>query len=373
MQLLDDAGRLFGVVNVVDALAALLFVSLLVAGVAVVGGFGDSGEAATRYATVEFGTQPAYAAESISVGDRSSVGPAAGNLTVTDLFVTGGNGSASATVYARVAVEGRLVERRNRTGTAFTYADRPLPVGSSLAFTGDDYTLDSRVTALAGDGESLDTATLPTRAETTVPVEVADAVSVGDEYRLAGRTVATVTDVRSYPTTDPARRFLSLGLDLRTVADGGTQRFAGEPVTLGSTVPFRTDAYVLDASVVRRGDDTPSGESVTTGATVSVESVDPAVAAELGPGVTETVDGTTLATVTAVTSENATVVVQSEGGEIFAREHPVLEAVTVSVDLATRRTESGLRFHGRSLTVGGTVTLDFGTVRVTGTVTGVER
>lgn len=374
MELLDDTGRLFGVVNVVDALAVLLFVSLLVAGVAVVGGFGGGeGETVTRYATVDLGEQPAYVADRLAAGDRSSVGPAAGNVTVTDVFVTAGNGSDTATSYARVSVEGRLSERQNRSGTVFTYAGRPLPVGTPLTFSGTNYSVTGAVTEVDGTGDALDVDTVPVRVAATVSQPVAATVAEGDEYRIAGRTIATVTDVASYPTANPDRQFLSVGLELRTVRSGGTQQFGGRPVTLGTTVPFRTDAYTLRGTVVQRGDDALPGESVTTRATVEVTEVSPAVADELRTGTTEVVGERTLATVTAVARENATVVIQGENTQIVAREHPIREDVTLTLDLRTQRTARGLRFHGRPLTVGRSVTFDFGTVRVTGTVTGLDR
>jgi hypothetical protein len=373
MQVLDDEGRLFGVVNVVDALAVLLFVSLLVAGMAVVVGLDGDSETATRYATVELGPQPAYIADRIDVGDRLAADPQAGNLTVTDVFVTGANVSGTATVYTRVKVEGHLEERPDRTGRVFTYAGQSLPIGSAFNVSGTNYTLAGPVTALDTEGETLETSTLPVRVESTVPRSVARTIAEGDEYRLAGRTVATITDVASYPTSDPDRQFVSLGLELRTVTTAGTQEFAGAPVTLGTAVPFRSDAYELSGQVTQRGDASLPGEATTTRVTVELKSVSPAVATELSSGATEVIGDRTLATVRGVRSENATVVIASEPGEIFAREHPVLKDVTLTLDLQTRQTDDGLRFHGRPLAINRNIAFDFGTVRITGTVTDVER
>ncbi|MFC7227990.1 DUF4330 domain-containing protein [Salinirubellus salinus] len=475
MQLLDDDGRLFGIVNVVDALAVLLFVSLLVAGVAVVGGFGSESEPATRYATVELGEQPVYVAQQLSVGDRSSAGPQAGNVTVTDLSVSGASEPGTATVYARVEIEGALAEREDGPGQRFTYADRPLPVGSTLAITGAEYETNGTVVSLDAGGETLNTSTTPVRVETTVPADVAMAVKEGDAYRIDGQALATITDVRvaptadpsryrlslaldietarvegsdqfagrtvsigttvpfrtasynltgsivavgdtglttettavriettvqnsvaasvsvgdtyrvnggsvgrvvdvrAYPTPDDSRRFLSLGLELETVVRNGERRFGGQTLSLGQSIPFRTTSYDVTGTVVGLGSSVPPGEATTTTVTVDLESVDPAVAAELDAGTAERLGNRTLATVTEVERANATVVLESESGEIFARNHPVLEDVTLTLDLTTRRTDNGLRFHARPLTVGRTVTFDLGTVRVTGNVTSIER
>ncbi len=113
MSLIDEDGNLFGVVNVVDALAIVLLVAVVVAGVAVVSGgemgvdvvaalagtlllvvvvagvavvSGDATTAETRYATVELGEQPAYVVDRLEAGDVATLedGDVA---TVTDVHV----------------------------------------------------------------------------------------------------------------------------------------------------------------------------------------------------------------------------------------------------------------------------------------------
>ncbi len=44
---------------------------------------------------------------------------------------------------------------------------------------------------------------------------------------------------------------------------------------------------------------------------------------------------------------------------------------TLTLDVASRQRDGTLRFHGRPVEYGDAVTLDFGTVTVTGTVTGL--
>jgi hypothetical protein len=110
----------------------------------------------------------------------------------------------------------------------------------------------------------------------------------------------------------------------------------------------------------------------TTTVEVEVTGIDPSVAEELRPGRVEEIRGRVLATVTGIERENATVVLTSESGEIFAREHPVNQDVTLTIDLATRQTDRTLQFHGRQLTVGQQITLELRSVRVEGTVTAIE-
>ncbi|MFC7231557.1 DUF4330 family protein [Saliphagus sp. GCM10025308] len=69
MELIDDEGKLFGRVNVVDALVVLILLAVVVAGIAVVGVLSGDAEPETRYATIDLGPQSEHVAEQISEGD----------------------------------------------------------------------------------------------------------------------------------------------------------------------------------------------------------------------------------------------------------------------------------------------------------------
>ncbi|SFS54222.1 DUF4330 family protein [Halostagnicola kamekurae] len=284
MPLIDDDGDLFGVVNVVDALVALVLLAVLVAGVAlVVNGSGsanvsaDLDEPETRYATVELGDQPDYVVEHLSEGDTAlargwdSEGAAA-NVTVTDVSVippTGDQTNASADVTVRVVLEGVAPEDDGER-TAFLVDGTPLTLGSELR------------------------------------------------------------------------------LDLGTYATSGT-------------------VTALDSD-----EDALAPEETTTDAEVELRNVTPAVADGLEEGMSETVRGETVATLQSVESEPATVVLESDGGNIYEREHPRNMDVTLTVELATTETETGTSFRGRQLAIGTPIVLDFDTVTVDGEITALK-
>ena len=371
MKFLDEDGRLFGIVNIIDALAVLLIASVLVAGVAVVGGFGGSGEAETRYATVEFSQVSPAVLTQLTVGDQRAASPQAGNITLTDIYLTGGQG-ANATGYARVEIEGALVPRETQQGHVFEYGGEPVRIGESLSIGGADYTVEGRVLSIDNESDALSTRTVPVRIETTVSTQIADSLSEGDEYRVSGRSIATVRDIQMYPHPDAETRRASLGLELETIQLAGTTSFAGRPISLDSAIPFQTSEYQLTGQIVQRGTTSPPGEVAMTTATVNITSVDPAVANQLQPGLRETLRGQTLATITNVTRTNATVILESETGNIYARDHPTLEDVSLELKVRSRQTGAGLEFHGQPFPVGRRVTLDFGTVQVSGIVTAIE-
>ncbi|PCR90461.1 DUF4330 family protein [Natrinema ejinorense] len=374
MPLIDDEGNLFGIVNVIDALAVLLLLAVLVAGVAFVGVLGSDGESETRYATIDLGGQPDYVADRVAEGDTVRADGSSHNLTVTDVYVTpsmtsdGGNQSQ---VLVRAEINGQAADLEDREEPVFEYAGKRLRVGSELAIQTDEYTATGRLTNLEPDGSTLSLDETPVLLESTISDRTADEIAEGDSVTLGPYTTATITNVKLYPVGGDQYRAL-VGTELNTHQQGSMPTYGGQPVTVGSQISLSPGGYDLSGKVVRRGTDQESGESTTVDAEIELENIQPAVADEFSSGMTETVRGETLVTIQSVDTEAADVVLESESGEIYLREHPKNKDVTLSVELQTRRTDTGVRFHGDSLRTGDRVVLDFGTTTVSGTVTQIE-
>jgi hypothetical protein len=83
---------------------------------------------------------------------------------------------------------------------------------------------------------------------------------------------------------------------------------------------------------------------------------------------TESFGGDTIARITRVQRENATVITRGQDGNIYQRDHPVNRDVTLSANLSVRETEAGVTFKGQTLQQGRVVTLDLGTVTIRATV-----
>jgi hypothetical protein len=470
MAVIDEDGRLFGVVNVVDALVVLLVVAVLAAGIALVNPFSAGPTPEVRYATIDLGSQPSLAVKQISAGDTATYPNQPGNLTVTDVYVVPGQDPGTASAIVRTRITGQLVNRTARDAAVFDFADEPLRPGRQLNISTLEYVVNGTVTSVSLSGRSLnvtetsvildttapaatadtltpgdtmrvagttvatveavqqyplpdsnrrqvrvgvtlrtrqqggetrfgptrvaignalsirtpesnltgtiaatDTARLPTNdtpvvLDTTVSADTAAAIETGDEMRVADRPIATVESVRVYPTTDPSQRRLALGVTLETTTRDGQFTFGSRPVRVGTTVPIDTDEYSLSGHILTRGTLTPPGTASTTTAQVELENVPPAVANDVRVGMTETTRGETLARITDKRVENATIIVTSENGEIFAREHPRNKDLTLTVELATRRTADRLQFHGRTLRTDTRVVFDLESVTVCGTV-----
>lgn len=366
MRLVDEDGRLFGRVNVVDAAVVLVVLAAITAGVVAVVPLGGGGEQVTRYATVDLGTQPLATAERIGSGDRSTND----GVVVTDTYVgpaaNGGNASV-ASVVVRVRVNGTLASDGGER--IFTYDGASFRRGDDLAFETSSYAVSGDVLRVAESGSTLPVGSLPIRLETTLSPAIADAVAVGDTYRLADQQVATVTGVTTAPVENGTERNALLGMRLHTLNRSGSTYFGATPAKVGQSIGFETDQYALAGTVTRWGNASPAGTATTTTVVVSLSDVDPAVADGLSAGLTERRNGRTTARITDVRVTNATVVLTSDDGHIYEREHPENVNVELTLRLHTRATADGLRFHTRALREGTSVTLDFRTIAVDGTVT----
>lgn len=373
MNIIDDEGNLFGLINVIDALAIMLVLAVGVAGIAVVGVL-DTGETTTRYTTIDLGPQPEYIIDSVAPGDVMTVDGQ--NLTVTDTYATPVNTAeipddteinGDTTLQVRAELEGQRVEGEFGE-PRFEFGGDVLRTGDEMSLESDAYVVDGVVTTIAQTSSELPVETTPVVFETTVSPEVANEITAGDTFETGPYTLATVRAVQPYPVGGNQYR-VQVGLDLETIHDGQTPQFAGQPVAIGSGLTLHLDNYSLDGRILNRGTTTPVGEATTTTAELKLENIDPDVAASLSAGMTETQRGETLATIQTVETQPAEVVLQSEDGNIYLREHPRNKDVRLTVTLQTLRTDTELRFHGGALREGTSIRLDLGEIAVRGTVT----
>ena len=369
MALIDDEGRLFGVVNVIDALVVLLILAVLIAGVALLNPFASTEtpeqdaplETTERYATIDFGEQRPFVAEQLSTGDVMN----STDVTVTDVHVGPASGT-NVTVIARVRINDSL----SADGESFRYRGDGVRQGSEFTLETAAYTANGTIIRLDTEGAVLGTDTTAVALGTTVSNTVANAIEIGDTFEIAGQSVATVQTANVYPTDDESTRRVLLGLDLQTVARGSGVYFGNDRVALGETVPFEAGAYSLSGTVLARGSYAPGNTSTET-ISVTVENVDPDFAGGIEAGMVEQSMGRTTAEIVDKRVEPATVILTSEDGQIYERTHPRNEDVSLTVDVTVRETADGYQFHGRSLKEGDQITLDFRTITVQGTVTDI--
>lgn len=458
MAIIDDEGKLFGLVNIIDVLVVMLVLAIVLAGAVFILS-PTPGEPDVRYATIDLGEQPSFIIDTLEVGDVMELEGHADNLTITDVYHGPGEDGH---LIIRAEIRGERVEI-GEDRWQFEFGGEPFRAGQELTVETPDFEVTGTVTSLDRSGSNLDVTETAVFASTTVSTAVADELDVGDTYTVDGHTIATIEALQLYPGVGDERVAL-LGLTLATHERGGTHHFGTTAVRLNATVPFETDTYDLEAEVLKRGtsdivstetevviettvDRTVSedievgdsydiaghsvatvetktvyptadrdvnrlligitlrthveddrtffgdqpvrtgmtvplrtaeydiegdivtrgtlvepGEPTTTVATVQLRNVRPERAERIQVGMTEVIDGEVLAEITAKETRPAQVILESEDGNIFLREHPTNLDIELTVELQTRETATVVRFHGEDIREGDVVVLDLGRI-----------
>ena len=365
MELIDDDGRLFGAVNVIDALVVLVVVAVVVAGAAFV--LSDdpapSPDTETTYATLDLGVQESYIVDAIEEGD-SYEPDSSSTLRVTDVHLTPQDGNAR--VVLRVALDGQLNDQ-----DSLVYAGAPPRLGRSLTLETNRYTVNGQIREV-GDADALTQSQQRVTLTTELDAGTAEAVTPGDEIRVAGRTVAQIEDVTTYATNTTQRRVFA-AVSLTAHHQQGERRFSGQPLRRGQTITLPTEEYVLGGQIEQVGGDGSLGAMTTRTVTLRMEDVREDYADAIEPGMVERTEDTTVARITDVETEPSLIIATGDDGSVNVAEHPVNRDVTVTADLQLRETPAGLTFKGDQLRQGSTVVLDLGTVTVEAEVVMAEQ
>ncbi|MFC7071575.1 DUF4330 family protein [Halovenus rubra] len=473
-RLLDEDGRLFGLVNIVDVLVVLLVLAVVVAGVVLLFPSG-SGKTDTRYVTLDLGDQPNYLAEAISPGDEWTPDRTSDSVTITDVYrVNNGTGT---NVLARAAVNGTQVEPEGPAEEPiFEFRGNPLRTGQTFNIVTSEYEVEGAVTRVETDGETLSvtnseivletnltsataseidvgdqftaggttfaqvrslelfpetegsnaqyalvgvtartierdgaqhlgdtrvavgqsltfggngysfgaeiiehgTSNLTTESrqlvvQKEVPTTVANDIAVGDQFNVNSNPVVTVSSVTVYPTASPDTRRVVLGVSAKVRTTGEEILFGDRQLRVGSQLPIQTDNYNIQTEIIRRGSSDEPGSPTTQAVTVQLKNIPPERANSLTAGMTEESRDRTTAEVQNVTTQPAEVILESESGEIFLREHPQNKDVELTVDLSVRELEDGtVRFRGETLRVGQALSLELGPLTINSKVIGFE-
>ncbi len=366
---IDEEGKLFGVVNVIDALVVLFAVAIVVAGLALVV---PSGGDETRYATIELGPQPAYTAEQISTGDEWET--SGGSLQITDVYMfPTDSDEGDVSVIVRAAVNGTAIETEDdEASETIQFAGEPLRYGQELEIQTNEYVVGGTVTRIDESGESLSVESETFVLETEIDSSTAAEVSVGDEYRVGDRALLTVESLTVYATGEEETRRLVLGVTAEARQDGETALFGDRPLRSGSTVPIQTGSYALSGSVVATGTLEEPGTPATREVTVEVEGLSPSRASAIDVGAVEEIRSTQTAEVVSVDDRPAETVIESGDGFDIV-EHPRDRDLTLTVELAVQEREDGtIGFRSEQLRIGEDLTFELTGTTVTGEVTAID-
>ncbi|MFC7213503.1 hypothetical protein ACFQO4_05325 [Saliphagus sp. GCM10025334] len=365
--MLDDTGRIGGVINVIDALVILLVTAVIVAGLALFEAgtlaiavtLGLAGLVAFAFAwtedpkeivytTLDLGTQPPVVAQQV-INDELDV-------SVVDAYVTPANDGVRTIVRTRV--------------DSWSYQDAAQYKGQSIVPGADvglqigDQGIGATVVDVSDDPD-LNRSTRKLLVTAEVAADVALEIESGDAYIVAGRSVATVKRVNRYGTTDADRVEVAVGLTVDALNENDRHTFAGKSLRIGESIHFRTEQYAFTGTIARVDTLEERGEPVTQ--TVRADCTDVPIGwrEALKPGLKETFDGEMNARILSVETPDdmtANTNLCADGGNDL-----ILE-----VELAARATESGLQFKRRPLEIGSTITLSLETITISPTIVSLE-
>lgn len=350
MDLLDEKGNVFGVVNLVDAVVALAVLAVVLVSVGVVlNAGGPATTASGAYATVVFDPQPGGTPPHVEANgtvERRGDGTA---YTVTDTYRTITSNGSSVTV-AQVAIPDSDGAR--------------LRIGGRYGFETDGTRIVGTVRATS-NSSTLRTATTRVQVETVLDRKAVDRLERNDTVRVHDETIGSLDSVWAYPRADGREYELRMGVSLRTLRLDGRPLYATRPVQPGRTVPLRFESALFNGTVEAVGQRASPPERRTI--VIEWRNVAPERADELTAGLTEHHPGPG-ATVQNVSTSAATVVVTTSSGELVRSTHPTKRDVTLTVDAPVSLLGGTTYFHGDPLRVGQSVRLDFERTTVEGTV-----
>ncbi|WP_418284182.1 DUF4330 family protein [Halorubrum sp. DTA46] len=355
MELIDDDGNLFGAVNVIDALVVLMVGAVVIAGAALVLADDPAPEPEpdtdTTYATLDMGTQPAYVVDAINEGDTYEP-DGSSTIRITDVHLTPREDEIGVTL--RVELNGEAND------DTITYANAPPRLGRTLAIETPRYELSGQIRA-TGEGDTLAGDTERVVVRDTLDAETATAVTAGDEIRLAGRTVATITDVATYATSAPNQTRVLVETELDTHNERGQPRFGGVPLQRGQSVTLPADEYTIAGQIERVNGELQLGTTATRQVTLRLSEVRADTARTIRPGMTEGHTSEPVAEITDVEVSPSLIIATGEDGSVNVVDHPRNRDVTITAELRVREATTGVQFKGEPLRGGRTVTIDLGT------------
>ena len=252
MEVIDEKGRLFGVVNVVDALVVLVVLAMVIAGTALVMGGEEndtSGEptepAPQRYATIAYDVPVGSDGAALSTGETVNVTNGGESYTVADVYRSfTPNGTAY--VVAIVEYRGTLT-----AGGSTVYG------GENLALSTDAYRLRAEVLSVGDDEGTIPTTTRRVVLEANVSSAVADAIEAGDTADVGNTQVATVTAV-DRQDGEGNRVHVRVGVELTAWDREPVPAFDGSALRVGNRVTILTDTVTIPGTVAAVGTDDPS-------------------------------------------------------------------------------------------------------------------
>jgi len=253
MGLVDEKGRLFGVINVIDLAVVVVVLATVIAGAAFV--LADDPEPPEqRYLTIVLderpgGSVPTLGDEAAMPGGTVELGRTSSRVTDTYVAPTGEGGPVTV---LRVRVNVSAAAANGTTDRRLVTDESTYLVGQEIALTAGEASYTGYVHAVGRSGADLPVRTVNATVVARLPPSVAERVRAGDTHRLAGSEVARVTDVDRQPTADERTR-LTATITVRVLETDAGLRYGTQYVRPGAEIRVAPDGYEFTGTVTEAG------------------------------------------------------------------------------------------------------------------------
>jgi hypothetical protein len=250
MGIVDEEGRLFGVVNIIDLVVVVVVLATLASGAVFV--LADNPESpADRYLTVVLddrpsGSVPVLDADAAPMPDGSvELGRTDGQ--VTDTYVAPIADGGFVTV-ARIRVPVSAAVANETTARRLVTDGDSYLVGQEVGLTAGEADYTGYVHAIGRSGPNLPVRTVNATVDTRLPTPVADRIQPGDTQRVAGRDIARVVAVDREPTTGNRTR-VEATVELQVFQTDDGPFYGTQHVRPGTELTIASDGYEFTGTV----------------------------------------------------------------------------------------------------------------------------
>lgn len=229
MDIIDEKGRVFGVINLVDFLVVLFILAIAIAGVTAVLDEQNppSKPEQTHYATLSFSAPLESNVTQIETGEPILPTPAGTPITATDIY-RAFERDGDVHFVVRGSYDGRLTRTRDRLYGGDTI---PVVVGK--------YRVEAAVLSINQTNASIETRTVPLVLAFNASAPVKRSLNAGQKIRADNQTVATIRSIDIRQSSQEGPSFI--GVELRARGVNGIPMYAGHPLRLNTSVTLVTD------------------------------------------------------------------------------------------------------------------------------------
>ncbi|MBV0900400.1 DUF4330 family protein [Haloarcula salina] len=241
MNVIDENGNLFGVVNAIDALAILVVLTVLTAGATLVlSGSNDRTQTSEpepiRYATVSYTVPLTSDAAAIDTGTMISPSGSDETFQVEDVHRSFSNSSAH--IVARVSYRGTP-----RANGGRIYG------GDTIAMVTNSYRFRTTVLSVNDTAKEIRRTTVPVVVRASVDEAVARAIRSGQQVEIQNQTVASIQSVSRRSGTGN-EQVVRVEIELAARTQKQVPMFGGNQIRLGSRISIVTDNFMMRGSVI---------------------------------------------------------------------------------------------------------------------------